>query len=322
MTTGPSSSRVIVDTDTAGDDAVALLTACRSERLAVDGVTVVAGNVPFDREVENAKFSLALAGADDVPVYEGARGPLVKEFEHATDVHGEAGLGSLDPEPTGIDSAPGFAPDYIVETARESPGEVSLLAIGPLTNVALALAREPALPELLDEVWVMGGAVEWRGNVTPAAEFNFWVDPDAARRVVGSFDVHLVDWGLTLRDGLLRDGELERLYDNDTELADVFRAISDHVRTYTEETQGVDAATSPDSIAATAMLAPEIRGRTTRQYVEVDEREGLTRGHSVADPDGVTGADPRTTVVESIDHDRFVDCLDALLAGDPPEAGL
>jgi len=318
----PTPRRVIVDTDTAGDDAVALLAACRSDRLTVDGVTVVAGNVPFDHQVENAKFSLDLAGAADVPVHEGARGPLVKAFEHATDVHGPRGLGTLDPEPTGIESADAYAVDYIVETARESPGEVSLLAIGPLTNVALALVREPALPDLLDEVWVMGGAVECRGNVTPAAEFNFWVDPDAARRVVREFDVHLVDWGLTLRDGLLDDDDLRRLYDNETEMARVFEAISEHVRAFTAETQGFDAATSPDSLAAIAMLAPEVRESATRQYVEVDEREGLTRGHSVVDPDGVLEADPRTTVLASIDHERFVDCLDAMFDGEPPEAGL
>ena len=176
--------RVIVDTDTAGDDTQALLTALLSERLTVEAVTVVAGNVPFEYEVENAKYTIDLADRTDVPVHEGARSPLLKDWEHAEQVHGEGGLGGeLFPD-TGIASADEHAIDAIVDRARDAPGEVSLLCIGPLTNVALAVAREPALPDLLDEVVVMGGAVGCLGNDTPAAEYNFWVDPDAAKRVV------------------------------------------------------------------------------------------------------------------------------------------
>ena len=192
------SRRVIVDTDTAGDDTQALLLACLSDRLSVEAVTVVAGNVPFDREVENAKYTLSLVDREDVPVYEGAREPLLKNYEHAEAIHGEGGLGGdLHPD-VDVPSADGFAPDEIARRCREAPGEVSLLCIGPLTNIALAHAREPDLPELVDEVWVMGGAVHSPGNVTPAAEFNFWVDPDAARRVLADFEVTLVDWGLCL----------------------------------------------------------------------------------------------------------------------------
>jgi len=185
--------RVIVDTDTASDDTQAIVLAALSDRIALEAVTVVAGNVGFDDQVRNAKYTLQLAGCGGVPVHEGARSPLVKDHETAEHVHGEGGLGGdLDPE-VDIPSAEGFAPDVIVERARENPGEVTLACLGPLTNVALALRREPDLGDLLESVWVMGGNVNCLGNVTPAAEFNFWADPDAAKLVVRELGVTVVD---------------------------------------------------------------------------------------------------------------------------------
>jgi len=314
--------RVIVDTDTAGDDTQALLLACLSDRLAVEAVTVVAGNVPFDREVENAKYTLSLVEPDP-PVYEGARTPLLKEYEHAEEIHGEGGLGGdLHPE-TGVASAEGFAPDEIVRRCRDSPGEVSLLCIGPLTNLALAHAREPGLPDLVDEVWVMGGAVHCPGNVTPAAEFNFWVDPDAARRVIRAFDVTLVDWGLCL-DHVLSGDTLDDLGAPDTDLADFFASVTRAVRAV-DGAAGAGAATLPDGLTAALFAYPELRGETSTYPVVVDEREGLTRGYTSvdvgADVADVTD-DARTRVVEAADHEGFVDVLAAMLRSRDPDAGV
>ncbi|WP_372911425.1 nucleoside hydrolase [Salinigranum sp.] len=316
------SRRVIVDTDTAGDDTQALVLSLLSERVTVDAVTVVAGNVEFEYEVENAKYTLDLLGRDDVPVYEGARSPLLKEWEYADQVHGEGGLGGdLFPD-TGIDSADGHAVDAIVERARDAPGEVSLLCIGPLTNVALALAREPALPDLLDEVVVMGGAVGTFGNDTPAAEYNFWVDPDAAKRVVRDLDVTVVDWGLTLRDGFFGPEAFERVSELDTPTAEFFETITDHHRAFSRERNGTDGVTLPDSLAAACLVAPEIVAEQSRYYVDVDEREGMTRGYSLVDVDGVLDEEPNATVVESVDSEQFVEMVHATLAGDAPESAL
>jgi purine nucleosidase len=314
--------RVIVDTDTAGDDTQALLYACLTDRLDVEAVTIVAGNVPFDYEVENAKYTLRLAGAADTPVHEGARSPLLKKFEHAEYVHGEGGLGGeLFPD-TGIPSAEGFGPDVIAERAREAPGELSLLCIGPLTNVALALAREPELPELLEEVWVMGGAANHVGNVTPAAEYNFWVDPDAARRVMDAFETTLVDWGLCLRDSVMGPEVFERVAEMDTELAEFFQTISEPVREFTTETQGVDGPTQPDSLTAALMAHPELIEAEGRYHVAVDEREGLTRGYSAVDTDGVTDGEARTRVIESADGDAFRESILSMLAERDPDGPL
>mgnify|MGYP000704725794 CR=1 FL=1 len=314
--------RVIVDTDTAGDDTQALLLACLTDRLSVDAVTVVAGNVPFDREVENAKYTLSLAEATDIPVYEGARRPLVKEYDHAENVHGEGGLGGDFHPETDIDSAEGFAPAEIVARCRASPGEVTLLCLGPLTNLALAHAREPDLPDLVDEVWVMGGAVECKGNVTPAAEFNFWVDPDAAKRVLDAFEVTLVDWGLCLRDSVQHHDDLDTIAAMDTDLADFFMTVTETVRGDDVEGQGVGGITQPDGLATALLAYPELREETATSHVDVDEREGVTRGHTSVDVDGTTGQPATTRVVEAADGEGFTDVMHAMLRERDPDAAV
>ncbi|MFC7214667.1 nucleoside hydrolase [Saliphagus sp. GCM10025334] len=302
-------TRLIVDTDTAGDDSQALVLAACSNRVALEGVTICAGNVPFEYQVENAKYTLDLAGAGDVPVYEGAREPLEKEHEFAEYIHGEGGLGGdLFPE-TGIPSAETHAVDFIVETARENPGEITLACIAPLTNVALALEREPDLPELLDEVVIMGGAVNTLGNITPAAEYNFWVDPDAAAVVMDAFETTLVDWGLTLRDSTFGTDVFETIEAMDTPLADFYLTVTDAVRAFNRQSDhdalGADVTTQPDSLAIATVLEPDIVESASTYYVAVDDREGMTRGYSLVDELGVTDGEAKTRVIESVDGGRF-----------------
>jgi purine nucleosidase len=309
--------RVIVDTDTAGDDTQALALACLTDRLSVEAVTVVAGNVPFDREVENAKYTLSLVGVADLSVFEGARSPLLKEYEHAEEVHGAGGLGGdLHPE-TEIDSAPGFGPDVIAERCRESPGEISLLCIGPLTNLALAHAREPDLPDLVDEVWVMGGNVNCAGNVTPAAEFNFWVDPDAAHRALANFDVTLVDWGLCQRNRLGAD-LFDAVESLDTDLAEFFLEVNKQARAFGDD----DSVALPDGLTTALAACPQLREELATYHVAVDEREGLTRGYTSVDVRGLTDGTERTRVVETADDEGFKSVLLGMLRNGDPDGGL
>jgi len=309
--------RVIVDTDTAGDDTQALALACLTDRLSVEAVTVVAGNVPFDREVENAKYTLSLVDAADIPVYEGARSPLLKSFDHAEEVHGDGGLGGdLHPE-TGIDSPEGFGPDVIADRCRASPGEISLLCIGPLTNLALAYAREPDLPGLVDEVWVMGGNVNCAGNVTPAAEFNFWVDPDAAHRVLAEFDVSLVDWGLCQRNRLGTD-LFESVGALDTDLGDFFLEVNRQARALGDD----DTVALPDGLTTALAAYPELREELDTYHVAVDERAGLTRGYTSADVRGMTDGAERTRVVEAADDERFKEVLLGMLGERNPDGAI
>jgi len=314
-------TRLIIDSDTATDDALAILLCALSERVTLEGVTIVAGNVDFDSQVENAKYTLELAGvAERVPVYEGAREPLERPHETATEVHGEGGLGGeLFPD-TGIDSAEEDAVDYILDTVQNEPAEFSLLCIGPLTNIAMALEREPELGESLDSVWVMGGAANTLGNVTPAAEYNFWADPEAAAQVLESLEVTMIDWGLSTRDGVLDDRALERLgqASDDSRFAEFFETISSSVREFTSATQGIDGVVQADGLAAALAIDPTLATLAGSYYVDVDDRDGLTRGYSLVDEDGVTDTDPQTRVVESVDTARFQAMVEgALLEGDP-----
>jgi len=312
--------RVIIDTDTAGDDTQAIVIAALSERIEIAALTMVAGNVAFDEEVENAKYTLQLTDREGVPVYEGARSPLLKDHETAEWVHGEGGLGGDFRPDTGMPSAEGFAPEFIVEAAREQPGELTLVCIGPLTNVALALRREPDLNALLDEVWVMGGTVNCLGNVTPAAEYNFWVDPDAAKLVVDELDVTLVDWGLTVRDSTLERETLERITDavEESRFADFYATITTRAREFNRETFGRDMTTQPDSLVTAMLVAPDLVESEGTYYVDVDEREGPTRGYTLVDENGVTDGDPTTRVIESVDADGFRRLfLDAVVHGNP-----
>jgi purine nucleosidase len=316
-----SDRRLIIDTDTAGDDTIAILLAVLSDRAEVDGLTIVAGNVEFEYEVENAKYTLALADAeDDVPVYEGARSPLLKDHETAEEVHGEGGLGGERFPDTDISSTDEHAVDYIVRTARENPGEITLVCIGPLTNIAMALQREPDLGDLLDSVWVMGGARNCLGNVTPAAEFNFWVDPDAARIVLRDLEVTLVDWGACLEHGTLLGEEFEPLEAarDESPYADFFLDITTSARANKRETKGIDGTTQSDSLTVAGLLEPDLITEANTYPVAVDEREGLTRGYSMVDEDYVTDLPANTRIIESMDEDRYRQLLfDMLIHGNP-----
>ncbi|MDZ7702020.1 MAG: nucleoside hydrolase [Halobacteriales archaeon] len=313
---------VIVDTDTAGDDTQALMYAAATDRLELEAVTICAGNVPFDYQVENAKHTLEIAGlADKVTVYEGARKPLLVDSDHADYVHGEGGLGGKRFPDTGIPSGDRHAANYIVDAARERPGELTLVCIAPLTNLALALRLESDLGALLDEVWVMGGNVNCLGNVTPAAEYNFWFDPHAARLAMDELDVTLFDWGVTVRDsaftGATIDGWLAEL---DTERAALFGDISGSVREFTEAELGEDMTTQPDAGLVAALAGPELIEAEGTYHVSVDEREGITRGYTAVDELGGGDGEPRTRVIEAIDGERFRAGFRAMLAGRAPES--
>ena len=176
---------VILDADPGVDDALAMMLALGSRELEVLGICTVCGNVPMEVGTGNALKLLALLNRDDVPVYAGACRPLKRKAVYATEVHGKGGLGDAVLPPAGRPSS-GDAVTFIVDTLSARPGRVTLIAVGPLTNLALAESRSPGVLKNAREVCVMGGAIDEPGNVTPAAEFNFFVDPDAARQVVRS----------------------------------------------------------------------------------------------------------------------------------------
>jgi purine nucleosidase len=198
---------ILIDTDTASDDAVALIMALRSPNVEVKAITTVAGNVAVTQATRNALFTVELCGAD-VPVFSGARKPLERELQMADWFHGRDGLGDHGYAPSVRAAAAEEAVDALISVIQATPG-IELITLGPLTNLALALTRCPALAQSISRCVVMGGAPCCEGNVTPAAEYNIWVDPEAARIVFASgAPIEMIGWHLSRFDAVLNEPEI------------------------------------------------------------------------------------------------------------------
>ena len=280
-------SRVfLIDTDTASDDAVALIMALRAPDVEVAAITVVSGNVPVDQGVRNALFTAELCDAA-VPVYRGAERPLVRTASHAEWFHGRDGLGDQDYPAPRRQAEPKHAVDAIIETAAAFPGLV-LVTLGPLTNIALALDRDPSLPGKVSRCVVMGGNPCTEGNVTPAAEYNMWVDPEAARTVFRSdLPIELVGWHLCRGEANLRGPDIERVLAAGTPLAkftiDCNRRAMEANRIQTGEI-GI---ALPDPTAMAIALDTSICTHSSSHFVEIETESELTRGMTVVDRLGV-----------------------------------
>jgi purine nucleosidase len=225
----PVTRTFLIDTDTASDDAVALIMALRAPDVRVAAITVVAGNVGVQQATRNALYTMELCGSD-VPVYAGAEKPLLRTYENATWFHGRDGLGDHNyPAPRKV-AEKLQAVDAIIETIEANSGIV-LVTLGPLTNVALAVSKKPAIATKVSRCVIMGGAPCCEGNVTPAAEYNIWVDPEAARIVMRSgFPVELIGWQLCRGDAVLRESEIEKVEAFNTKLAHFAIECNSHAR--------------------------------------------------------------------------------------------
>jgi purine nucleosidase len=283
----PSKRIVLIDTDTASDDAVALIMALRSPLVQVASITVVAGNVPVEQATRNALCTVELCGSD-VPVYMGVAKPLSRELEPATWFHGMDGLGDCGYAPATRTAEPMHAVDAIIATAHQHPG-LEIITLGPLTNLELALSRDPSIVAKISRCVVMGGAPCCVGNVTPTAEFNIWADPEAARAVMLSgLPIELVGWQLSRYDAALNPADIEQILALGTPLATF--AIGCNVRAhkaYLKQT-GEHGISLPDPIAMAVLLHPDLVLESSEHYVEIETTSPLTRGMTVVDRLGVT----------------------------------
>jgi inosine-uridine nucleoside N-ribohydrolase len=300
------STPILLDCDPGHDDAIALLLALASPELDLLGVTTVAGNQTLEKTTANAQRVLEVVGRGDVPVAAGADRPLARELFIAAYVHGETGMdGPALPEPRGA-PVEEHAVDFLAERILGSDRPVTLVPVGPLTNVALLLARYPEAAENLERIVLMGGAIA-EGNVTPAAEFNIYVDPEAAWRVFRSgLPVTMIGLDVTHR-ALMLDSHAERLRGAGpvgrfvAELYDFFVAY--HLRTY-----GVEGAPIHDAVAVAQVLRPGIV-ETLPRHVEVDCESQLCRGRTVVDLWHRTGKEPNADVGVGIDAEGFLELL-------------
>jgi inosine-uridine nucleoside N-ribohydrolase len=293
-------TEILLDCDPGHDDAIALLLALASPEVELVGVTTVAGNQTLDKTTANAIRVLELAGRGDVPVAAGADRPLVRELRVAANVHGETGLDGPDLPPPRARPEGEHAIDFLAGRIAGT----TLVATGPLTNVALLLARHPeARPERLV---LMGGAIA-EGNVTPAAEFNIWADPEAAARVFESgLDVTMVGLDVTHKALMTRDhaDELRRAGRAGKAVAELF----DFFSVFHREVYGLDGAPIHDAVAVAQVIRPELL-ELKHLHVAVDTESSLCRGRTVVDLWRRTGNEPNANVAVDIDAEAFLSLL-------------
>lgn len=305
---------IIIDTDPGQDDAVALLLALASPELDVIGITAVAGNVPLALTEVNVRKVCELAGRRDIKVAAGAARPLMRPLVTAEHVHGKTGLDGIDlPDPT-MALDPRFGPDFIIEEVMARPARsVTLCPLGPLTNVALALAKEPRLAAHLEGIVLMGGGTFEGGNITPAAEFNIYVDPEAARMVFNAgANVTFIPLDCT-HEALTTAKRTARIRALGTPVGIAVAAWLDFFERFDEEKYGTDGGPLHDPCVIAYVLKPELfTGR--RVHVDVECASELTRGMTVADWWGVTNRDKNATMVRHVDADGFFDLLTARIA--------
>ncbi len=315
----------LIDTDTASDDAVALIMALRAPDIHVAAITTVAGNVPVHQSTCNALYTVELCGAS-VPVYSGAEHPLLRTYQNATWFHGRDGLGDQGYPPPRRAAAQMHAVDAIIETAEGNPGLV-IVTLAPLTNLALALAKKPEIAAKVGRCVVMGGAPCCEGNVTPAAEYNIWVDPEAARIVMLSgMPIELVGWQLSRGDAVLHDDDIARILGFNTQLARFAIECNSHARKAYKIQTGEDGICLPDPVAMCLALDPSVATSRSEHYLDVETQSELTRGMTVVDRLNVAGDDRnqalwaqvlqkknKAKVYWTLDNRRWKEALDAAL---------
>ena len=278
----------LIDTDTASDDAVALILALRSGDVRVLAITAVAGNVNVHQAARNALYTAELCGSD-VAVYVGAEKPLRREHQSADWFHGKDGLGDHGYPAPKRALEKKHAVDAMVETIESNPGLV-LVTLGPLTNVALALQKRAAVEKNVSRCVIMGGAPCCEGNVTPSAEYNIWCDPEAARIVMRSeLPVELVGWHLCRGEAALNLNDIERVLGLDTTLARFAIECNSRAQEAYFEQTGEHGISLPDPVAMSIALDPTIVIQQSEHYVDVETTSELTRGMTVVDRLNVAG---------------------------------
>lgn len=271
--------RVIIDTDPGVDDAFALLLAMRSPELKIEGITAVAGNVPLELTLANALRMVEIAGRAEIPVAAGAKGPLVRRLITAAYAHGENGLGgAVFPEPT-IKPVSEPAAEFIRQIVRKYPGEVTLIPVGPLTNIATALNADPELAALVRRLVMMGGSLSG-GNITPAAEFNVYVDPEAARIVFQSgIPVKMVGLDVT-RKTSLTDDHVRVLQASQNPVSQAAAKIARNAIDHTRAQGFLVGPNMHDSLAVASFLEPSLV-KWKEYYVDVETTGELTAGETL-----------------------------------------
>ncbi|MHA1481770.1 MAG: nucleoside hydrolase [Candidatus Thorarchaeota archaeon] len=324
----------LIDTDTASDDAVALLMALREPSVRVEAITVVAGNCPLDIAVRNALISIELAGTYAPPVYAGMQQPLLRELvtsEHvhgqdglgnkpllrelvtSEHVHGQDGLGNMDLPSPASEKQSEHAVDKIIEMAHCFPGELEIITLGPLTNLAMAILKEPTLPDLIQRVYIMGGAGLGPGNITPVAEFNFYVDAEAAHLVIQSkLAKRVIGWDVCMAESFLNRSDIAQL--NSLGALGEFAVRASVSLIEFTKGLGKNGFGPADQTAVAVALYPDIVTKQFDAFGYVEYKNEEAYGQFIIDQLQATGKPHNVTAITEIDAKQFKEKLFQLLS--------
>lgn len=295
---------LLIDTDPGVDDALALLMAFADPRHELVGLTIAAGNVGLRHTVANALKLCEVAGREDVPVFAGCSAPLLHPAPDAGYVHGQDGFGDVGYEAAQRQPEVEHAAQAILRLSHQHAGRLLLVALGPLTNLALALKLDPSLPERIGRLVIMGGAVSAHGNITPAAEFNVYFDPEAAHIVFGAFErFDLADWEATVAHGLHHEAVAQWLGAGGP-AGTFYERISRRTREWSADRRG-DYWHCADGLAMAYALAPDGALETAARPLQVDLGHGPGRGATLVDWQRQTGAPDRARILLRYDQERF-----------------
>jgi len=299
----------LIDTDTASDDAVALVMALNYHDVQIEAITVVSGNVHVDQAVQNALYTVELCGKH-VPVYRGAEKPILRSLETAEYAHGKDGMGDIGLPLSGRTPTEGHGVTTIIETIHRFSNNITLVTLGPLTNIALALLQEPSIANKVKECITMGGTGQGCGNVTPVAEYNIWVDPEAARIVFESgMPIKMVGWDASLAYATFNSQEMKELYNVGTPLAEFCVDIQKALNEFSVEKMNINGFDLPDPLAMAVALDPEVATKTSHLYVAIETDSELCRGQTVVDYLGATKHKPNVEIVLEASREKFLHIL-------------
>jgi purine nucleosidase len=301
--------KMLIDTDTASDDAVALVMALQHPGIHVEAITIVAGNVSVEQASRNARYTVELCERD-VPVFEGEAQPLVREPHRAHFFHGEDGMGNMNypaPQRPAVD---GHAVDAMIRVISDNPG-ITVVTLGPMTNLARALMKAPEIAKRAGRVVVMGGAACTVGNITPAAEYNIWCDPEAAAICFASgLAIEMVGWELCRGEANLDEEDIRHCREEiDTRLSHFVIDCNASALDTNREWLGDPGIGLPDPVAMAIALDESICTKKSRHHVGIECDGTQTRGMTVVDQLAVTKKEPNATVCWEIDVRRWKELL-------------
>ncbi len=301
---------LILDCDPGHDDAIAILLASRADSIRLLGVTTVAGNSYVENTTVNARKVLDYAGVTDVPVHQGAGKPLMHELYRLTGaiIHGEDGLGGPSIPPAVTPIAQGHAVDFIVDTLRTHEGPVTLVAIGPLTNIAMVVTRAPELLHKVDKLVIMGGAIRDPGNITSAAEFNIYVDPEAAKIVFQSgMNIYLNTLDISMK-AVFYAADIERIRAQGGPVSTLVAELLDFFGQTHVDHFGFLACPIHDALCIGCLIDEKLVA-WEHTYVDISVADPITRGETVADLWGITGYMRNCHISVKVDRERFVNMI-------------